>query len=323
MTNPPAVGRPRSRRLGLAVFSASLLTIGGSGFLPGGLGAQDANLLAAACTAAGGDAALCGQAAVGADWLGRSLAAFAAHGAVSPDVQRTMGRRVQGGTPRIGISVRPAFGGVRHPGLRGVPSPEVDELYFGAQAALQAGVFEGFQPYPTVGGVLALDAMAGVGWMWLPASDGYDGAVRTTSVGARIGLLRESFSAPGVALTYARVWSEEAVFGSSREVRADPATHALRLGLGKDLGGIGVHLAVGRDWIDNDVAIGVAGAALTDTFDDTVDSVVAGVSLNYLVVRFEGEFGWAFGRGDASPTVPGFDPGEGTPLGALSVRLVF
>jgi hypothetical protein len=200
----------------------------------------------------------------------------------------------------------------------------VDQIQFGAQAALQVGVFEGFQPYPTVGGLLAADLIAGLGWMWLPASDGYDGAVRATSVGVRIGLLRESFNAPGVAFTYARVWVDDLLLGPAMEVESDPAVHALRLAVGKDLGGVGVHVAVGRDRVGNDVRIGAGEtASLEDHFSGKTTVVAAGASLNYLVVRLEAEAGWAFGRSGDPQIVPGFDPGEGTPLGGLSVRLIF
>jgi len=319
----PISPRLRSVSVPLRFLGALLILVLGGASAGQGLVAQDAAALSSLCAARGGEAGLCAQAATAADWFGRSLAAYAAHGAVSPDVQRTLGRRLPGGTPRVGFSLRPAMGGVRHPGLRGVPSTEVDQLHFGAQAAVQVGLFEGFQPYPTVGGLFAADVIAGVGWMWLPASEGYEGSVRATSIGARLGLLRESFTAPGVALTYARVWVEDLVLGPAEEVRSDPTVHALRLAVGKDLAGVGVHMSVGRDWVANDVRIGIEDPALEDHFDGTTTVVAAGASLNYLVVRLEAEAGWAFGRSGDPQLVPGFDPSEGTPLGALSVRVIF
>ncbi len=293
-------------------------------FGPSSASGQDAASLSAACVAAGGGAGPCARAATSADFLGLSLAAFAAHGSVSPDVQRTLGRRLPGGAPRVGLSVRPAFGGVRHPGVGADPGSEVDDVHFGGQAALQVGIFEGFQPYPTVGGVLAIDLLAGLGWLWLPTSEGYGGAVSAGSLGARIGLLRESFTAPGVAVSYAHAWVGAAEFGPAAEVRAEPTVQTLRLAVGKDVHGVGLHVAAGRDWVDNDVRLSVPGAgSLSDRFESSYTVIALGASLNFVVLRAEAEFGWAFAPKGRPRLVAGFDPEEGVPLGGISIRLIF
>ena len=87
---------------------------------------------------------------------------------------------------------------------------------------------------------------------------------------------------------------------------------------------MGVRAAWGRDWVRSEVAIGSSpGAGLEDSFERRVDVLSAGVTLNYVVVRLEADLGWALGAGDDPVQVPGFDPTEGTPLGGLSVRIIF
>ncbi len=317
-TGPWAAARPTTWALSAVLSTSTLL------FTPAPAETQDAGGLSAACAAAGGEAGLCARTASAADFLGRSVAAFAAHGAISPDVQRTLGRRLPGGAPRVGLAARPAFGGIRHPGLGAAGGVEVDDVHLGAQGALQVGIFEGFQPYPPVGGVLAADLLAGMGWLWLPTSQGYGGGVGAGSLGARVGLLRESFTAPGVALTYAHVWVGATEFGPTAEVRTEPTVQALRVALGKDVRGVGLHLAAGRDWVDNDVRVQVPGAgSFSDRFESAYTVIAAGASLNFVVLRAEAEMGWAFAPSGEPALVAGFDPTEGMPLGGISIRLIF
>lgn len=68
-----------------------------------------------------------------------------------------------------------------------------------AQAAV--GLLQGWSPLPTVGGVLSMDVIGSVAFAPLPGGHGFRNSVVGWSAGARVGLMRESFTLPGVSVT--------------------------------------------------------------------------------------------------------------------------
>src|SRR5690606_1777175 len=64
------------------------------------------------------------------------------------------------------------------------------------------GVFSGFSPFATVGGVGAIDLLGSIGNVDMPEGGGLnDEGITTFGLGARIGITRESFTAPGLSLS--------------------------------------------------------------------------------------------------------------------------
>src|SRR5438132_12610850 len=66
-----------------------------------------------------------------------------------------------------------------------VPSGNLDASF---------GVFTGFGLLPTVGGFLSLDLLGSAGILPAPTSKGFSGSARSYAGGARLGILRESFT---------------------------------------------------------------------------------------------------------------------------------
>jgi hypothetical protein len=196
-------------------------------------------------------------------------------------------------------------------------------------------VFDGFSPKPTVGGVLALDLVLTGDWAFPSGDDGFDGSVGAWGYGLRIGVLRESFTLPGITLSATRRHQ------GSMEVRPDPdgyprvgfdgTTSSFRGEVGKDLGGFGFLGGVGWDRYSSDVSLrlgelepgGPEVSLSTSGFDSDRVLFFGGISRTFLVAQLAGEFGYAQGFGDGRPEVPGYDADEGSLFGTLSFRVTF
>ena len=293
---------------------------------PSPAAAQSSDQLAADCTAAGGTMASCSVSATAASWMTRGAGLLAAASTVTPDLHRTVGRRTPGGTPRSGFDLRVAFAPFSHPTLPNTGTGAIERTQLAIGAGAVFGLFEGLQLYPAVGGVLSVDALLGFSWIMLPESEGYEGRTTVRTFGGRLGLVRESFSVPGIALTVLRSLGDNVIYtGDAGVITVDPSTTATRLAIGKDLLGLGLHAAVGRDWTSSNARLGVLDAeGVTAIFDGELDGsrtvAQGGVSLNFLVIRGQADLGWAFGGG--GPSHPGLDSEGGSLFGSLAVRLI-
>lgn len=130
----------------------------------------------------------------------------------------TLGMRI-GTMPRLSFGGRVTLAPTRLPPLVDrTASTGENVLFIGMSADLAVGLLPGFSPLPTVGGVLSLDLLARASYLGLPVSEGFhDDAIWGGSLGARLGLLRESFTLPGLSLTGSYRWTRETAYG-------DPAT---------------------------------------------------------------------------------------------------
>jgi hypothetical protein len=233
--------------------------------------AQDPQGVAEGCAGQpGADAALCAL-TVGA---GRDLAAdvglLAGPGSDVPGQVSALGRRL-GGTPRFALSLRAGGHSVTVPDLGGGAAGERSAFVPAVHAGLGLGLFDGFALLPTVGGVLALDLMGQASFLFFPGSQGFDGRVDVFSVGARVGLLRESFTLPGVTLSLSRRFSGslrlgDTGAGDAGQALIDPAVNSVRATVGKDLFAFGVLAGVGWDDFSSriDVRVSDGAGGLTD-----------------------------------------------------------
>lgn len=301
-------------------------------------GAQETlDELAAACSAGGGDRLRdwCREVAYGFRAAQGGVGLSAAGGAALPGLASTLGRRL-GSTPRFSFGAR--LGGAR-PVLpefaaEAAPAPGRRSVLPAVQLAAGAGLFDGFAPVPTVGGVLALDVVGTAGASVLPRDRGFGGSAASYGLGARLGLLRESFTLPGVTVSAAHRWTGDVALGgegTAGEAVFDLSTTSLRGLVGKDLMAVGVVLGAGWDRYASDVSLrataGETGREGTASAEGLVSSrplVFGGAALNYLVLQVSAEVGWAAGFG----TVPerpegGFDPAAGTWFGGLALRLLY
>ncbi len=293
-----------------------------------------------------------------------TLGLLAGAGGPVPASPSTAGQRLQG-SPRWIVD---AGAGVVRGVLPGGPREERYEgnpgnLLFAPRLTVLAGVFEGFSPAPTVGGVGSLDVLAEARWVALPSPSPVEGGTLVGGAGLRVGLLRESFTLPGatVVLMHRRMGTlerqpepyEVSVEGLPPEsgspgpyqvgyrVATAPAVTSLRGVVGKDLLEVGISLGVQRDWIRGDAelettVLGPTGGPdapgtglVRRTIDVAVDRTTWFVGLNrtWVVTQATLELGWSpEGRAESSYYVPGLmaPPPVGSAFsGALSFRITY
>lgn len=199
--------------------------------------------------------------------------------------------------PRVGASLRANVVFVRLPDLLLSGSEEARRLNeaLGIPAPalggdLSLGVFPGFSAAPTVGGIGAVDLLGSATWLPLRELD-VDGFTEGSGslaygFGARVGLLRESFTAPGVSvsLMYRRLGeirygdvcrgSEQPdptapdLFvceevggerGDAGELSFDLRNWSARAAVGKRLLGLGLTAGVGYDRFDSEIGFAARG----------------------------------------------------------------
>ena len=301
--------------------------------LPAAAVAQTADDLSARCSVAGGDPGTCAAAAVAARTVVAQVGLMAGMGSEIPGEGSTLGRRL-GGSPRVAVWMR---GGVQPVGVPDPTRPNgADEASSWTpliQAGLGLGIFDGFQLLPTVGGFLSLDVVGHGSSLLLSEGSGFDGRVDVLSAGARVGLLRESFTLPGVSVSVVRRFSGSVRLGDSAagdpsQITVDPSVTSLRVSVSKDLFAFGVLAGVGWDDFSSGtemlVTDGVGGAVpVTAALDDRRRLYFASVSrqLGILAwITFEG--GWAEGFDPvAGYAGTGFDPSERALFGSVSLLL--
>jgi len=301
------------------------------------LRAQDPALLAASCATAGGEPERCAAAALGARALLSHQGLLAGLGSEIPGSPSTLGTRVRG-QPRVSVSFRSSIAHVGLPDVQAADAPLGAERTFIVptfHGGVAVGVFEGFSPMPTVGGIFSLDLMGGGGLSLFPSSEGFRGQGRSLSVGLRVGLLRESFTLPGVTLSASRRWSSAVVLGDAQvgeltQLDVSPRVASYRITVGKNLVGVGVLAGAGVDDYSGAVSIqarnGLGTVASASSTGSTTRRTLffAGASMNFLVLQMSVEGGWARGL-PAVPAFgsPAFDPTGGTPFGGLAFRLTY
>jgi len=289
--------------------------------------------LAARCVAAGGAGTSCAELAVTARALQGHVGLLAGLGSEVSGSAGTLGRRL-GTAPRIAVGGRAAFARVSLPDLTdqgGEPSRRTSFLLPALHAGLAVGIFDGFSLAPTVGGFLALDALGNASVVFLPKGEGFGGHATAFSLGARIGLVRESFTLPGVSVSISRRASGDVVYGDAPagagSVRVDPAVTSIRATVGKDLLSVGVLAGVGWDRYSGDVLVraeadGTVAEASSSSFEASRSTIFGGASMNFLILQLSGEIGWAggFDRVDEYLGAP-FDPTSGSLYASMAFRL--
>ena len=318
----------RTGRLLRLVLAASVT----SATLAGSAGAQSSTeALAARCVDAGGPVLRCTELAVTSRALQGSAGLLAGLGSEVAGSAGTLGRRL-GTTPRVAVGARAAFAHVGLPDLAdpgAEPSRQATFVVPAVHAGVGVGVFDGFFVLPTVGGVLSLDLLANTSVLFLPTADGFDGRVAAWTVGARLGLLRESFTLPGVAVSLAHRDLAPVSFGDplaagGGAVEADATVTSVRATVGKDLLSVGLLAGIGWDRYGGSVTLRPTGmdAVYEGSFRHSRKLLFGGASMNFLILQLSAEAGWAQGAGAVSGYrgAP-FDPARGSGYGSLAFRL--
>ncbi|HEX2202731.1 MAG TPA: hypothetical protein VHG91_05525 [Longimicrobium sp.] len=222
-------------------------------------------------------------------------------------------------------------------------------LAVGAHASV--GLYGGRSLAPTVGGFGALDLLADAALV--PVSGGTEESALALGVGARVGLVRESFATPGasVSLMYRRVGevrrgnlgdvgplppSGGGSGESTGEVTHDVRAWSARAVVSKRLLALGLTAGAGYDRFTGDdevvfraplppsQGLGEGTYVIEDAArDDGRWSLFASASYGLLLGSLTAEAGWMQG-GEAPagyPATNDFDPEAGTLFGSLAVRI--
>ena len=242
-----------------------------------------------------------------------------------PGTASTLGRRHPG-------SARFAFGGTVQvqslvlPDLVSTERPRAGPERSGAVVAFRGagamGVFQGFSPRPAVGGILGVDLVGAASYLLLPTDAGFESGVPAWGVGARIGLLRESFTLPGVTASVVRysVSRAELETDPTGETSFSTSGWSLRGIVGKDLYGVGLYAGLGQDRGEGrfDLRSPGSGGLAPPAYPSELvyrsgalparrNSLFAGGVYTLLVTQVSAELGWA----------SGFDPVDAGPAGVV------
>lgn len=321
-----------ARRSAFRVIAVALLTAVTQGTAP--VAAQSPGDLRSECTASGGTLDRCTDVAIGARALVGEFSLLAGGGSEIPGSASTLGTKI-GNRPRLSASLRFAAGWVGLPDVfdEGLGTAgDVSFLVPVLQLGLAAGLLDGFSPMATVGGVLSLDLFGSAALAMPPSSQGFEGNSTGVTVGARVGLVRESFTLPGVSVSVARrvmgaTRLGDMELGDPAYIEIRPSVSSMRATIGKDLFGIGVLAGVGWDRASSDTVLEVQGPGsvpvrVASPLDATRRLYFGSAAMHFVLLQVSLEGGWAEGY-DPVPggAGSGFDPTGGTPFGGLSLRL--
>ena len=290
--------------------------------------------LAAQC--ADGRSALevpCRELALAAMAMQQGAGLASALGSDIPGTPSTLGRRL-GRVPRISFSLSALGVRTAMPRLIGPSTNELQQKEsfwpLGLRAGVAAGVLDGFQLMPNMGGVLSLDLLANYSLVRLPGDAGFHGSSHGFGAGARLGLVRESFVLPGVSLSATRRWSGTVRAGSLEDgpaaVATDLTVSSLRATAGKNWFVIGVLAGVGWDRYEGDASISLNVAPPEPaTADGHIRSdrmlYFAAAWFNFFVSQLSVEAGWAEGVADPFASRQGaFDPAQRTWFASAAFR---
>lgn len=241
----------------------------------------------------------------------------------------TLGMRVPG-SPRWSLALR---GTVARATLPPAFASGVEATAWSLNADASIGLFNGFHLLPTIGGFGSIDVLASVGLLSVPSDDGFDrSSPLTWALGARLGVLRESFTAPGISVSAMYRALPDIEYG---EFPPGPSflnagQHALTLrGLvGKRILGVDLAAGIGWDRASSDVRVQydepgpVIPRTVTVQENDltfTRTSFFGNLSYTLMILNLSAELGWQADGDAAAGAHP--DTSSGGPFGGIAVRL--
>ena len=292
-----------------------------------------------------GLASLCLHAGLTVRAAHKAIALAASGGASVPGSASTLGWRMKG-SPRIAFSLKGLVARAPFPTLGRdgrTPAGKAHSNLPALHASVTVGLFDGFSPAPTVGGFGSVDLVFSGQWISTPTSVGLTGKELGWGFGARVGILRESFSLPGISLSLVRrdVGSVSLHGEASDEpfnAHSDLSVVSIRGIVGKDIGGLGFFAGAGWDRTDGRTNLSVhgtggPGSMMSDgglgfpNHNLQMDRrlIFAGGSMTFLAFQISLEGGIAEGIDEELPTLgtTGFDPGQRSQFVAAGVRLTF
>jgi hypothetical protein len=259
-----------------------------------------------------------------------------------PGASSTLGMRL-GAVPRVSVGARATAVRLELPPIASQGSTaEIDAFVPSINIDASLGVFSGFSLLPTVGGFGSLDLVGSFGVIPIPEGEGFSGdSPKGWGIGARLGILRESFTAPGISITgmYRRLsdfnYGDRTLAGSQDSYFEASAMRVLSLRgvIGKRILVLGATAGIGYDKFKSDIAFGVDNPSLLgpprfdfSESDFANDRTTAFASLQWtlLVLSIIGEVGYQSGGDDFPGDLPSgrtSTSDKSAYYGSLAIRL--
>ena len=256
-----------------------------------------------------------------------------------PGASSTLGMRI-GTIPRISLAARASAALMDLPPIdRQGSTQEISAPVPSLNLDASLGVFSGFSLLPTVGGFASVDLVASAGMIPIPDGEGFrDDSPKSWAIGARLGILRESFTAPGLSVTATYRQIGDLAYGDSTFADeksyfrlSDQSVMSLRAVVGKRLLFLGANAGVGYDRFKSHASFGVMSSALLGTrsdFSGTVENtrktVFGSVQWTLIILSIVGEGGWQTGGDPFSAPLPSGQTSmreKNGYFGSLAIRL--
>lgn len=292
--------------------------------------------LAGSCAGEGsGRVTACREMVLAALAVQRGVGLGSALGSDVPGTASTAGRRL-GSVPRISWSIGLAGSRLRMPRVsaasaRGLEEEEILTV-FGVRAMVAAGIVDGLQLSPGVGGIFSVDVTGLFSHQWLPGDAGFEIPSSGVGLGARVGVLRESFTVPGISVSLARRWHQairvgDAGAGDPGEVETDLQVTSLRAVLGKNWFALGLMAGAGMDRYHGEAVVSAGGGvdepgSASGRLASERTVYFAGGWYNFVISQISAEIGVADGVSDPFPGRGGaYDPARRDWFASVSVRV--
>jgi hypothetical protein len=251
-----------------------------------------------------------------------------------PGASSTLGMRI-GKIPRVTVALRGTGAFMKLQSVRFENAGD-DETGIAGTLNLDAavGVLSGWSIAPTIGGFASLDLIASAGMLTMP--DEFTEAGHSWALGARLGVLRESFTAPGVSVTGMYRSIGDLTYNATQVCQLDPcdATYTLtdnsvmsvRAVVGKRLFVLGANAGVGYDKFSGQPAVqfGSIGAGTYPELEQDRFTAFANIAWTMLLVNIVFEGGYQRGNGEFDAPLPAqFESrtDKSTYYGTLAIRL--
>ncbi|MCE2455794.1 MAG: hypothetical protein J4G12_08290 [Gemmatimonadetes bacterium] len=267
----------------------------------------------------------CGQAAVAALESVDQVTFLSGFGTEIPGSASTLGMRF-GRSSRVAAWLRTGAASASLPTVlaRDGGTRASSFIVPAARLGIASGVWDGLRIAPTLWGLFSIDLIAEGGVTRFPTGKGYEGWVTGFGLGARIGVLRESFTVPGITLSARRQYSRTVRLGdgdSAAEISSLPRVTALRATMGKDLVALGIVVGVGLDLYDADLEMRVDDARTEGSISGDRRLYFGGLSWNFLFIQLSAEAGLAEGMEEISGSLESWAPEGRATFLSLAIRL--
>ncbi len=237
-----------------------------------------------------------------------------------PGASSTLGLRLRA-LPRLSVGGRVTGARMKIADLTDPNDPdEFSSIARSLNVDVAVGIFGGFSLLPTVGGFGSIDLLGSYGKLSLSNDDGFRGDPTSWGLGIRLGILRESFTAPGVSVSamYRKIGDFDHMLDNPAIADDEVALRlennralSVRATVGKRILMLGATAGIGYDKYSSDAELVFAMTpGVSQEIDRSATTIFGNLSWTMLILNIVGEGG-----------VQRIQDGDSAPYGSLAVRI--